>query len=58
MLALEMSSADAVVTLKVLLEATGAAKAMRFGLDMTVNEVVKEIRLKTSYPPRTSARSS
>lgn len=43
----EMSNKDAIVTLKVLIESSGAAKAMRFGLDMSVGEVVKEIREKT-----------
>jgi len=37
---------DAIVTLKILIQATGSVKAMRFGLDLSVGEVIKEIRLK------------
>lgn len=41
-----MANKDAIVTLKVLLQATGSVKAMRFGLDLSVGEVIKEIRVK------------
>lgn len=39
-------SKDAGLTLKVLLQANGSVKAMRFGLDMTIGEIIKEIRVK------------
>lgn len=41
-----MANKDAIVTLKVLLQATGTVKAMRFGVDMSVSEVIREIRIK------------
>lgn len=42
-----MSRRDLAVNVKVLLEATGVTKTMRFLLDSAVAEVIKEIRVKT-----------
>jgi len=41
-----MTTKDAIVTLKIDIVATNNQKAMRFGLDLSVGEVIKEIRLK------------